>query len=252
MVEINLDDLEAWYQSFLSKKYAKLRRNAKKILEKIVKIMFDMRGAIDRMEQAEVNITDEVTKKSVTRFISKMREQFDTLEIPEEVTYEQLRNLVEEIKRLFQNLQPIIKQNVRKFATEYKNELKEFDFISRKLSSEHVKLDRFMHDKYANAKEAEGLLARTDRLYQTIERIHRLKVKGDDLDAQKAELQAKIAESERKLLELENHEELKKLASLEQAMFQIKNDFRDHLKFRKVLTKVKRLVDKGVYSVRDV
>ncbi|GAB4305997.1 MAG: hypothetical protein Kow0069_02300 [Promethearchaeota archaeon] len=253
MPEINLDDLEAWYGDFLSRKYGKLRKRARKVLEQIVRLMYDMQNAISRLEEKQDGISSELARKAAARFCQKMREQFEQLRVPEEVTYQVLRDLVEEIKKLFQNLNLIAKQNVRKMSGEdIKEELKEIDFLTRKLSGEHVKLDKFIRTKYVEAREAEGLLLTLQKLYQTIDKITRLKQKLDELEKQAAELEERLKAKEEELLSMEAHPQIQELAALEKSIFQKRLKFRDLLKFRKVLNKVKTGLEKRSFSIRDV
>lgn len=252
MLEINFEDLDAWYQAFLEDEFGKLRKNARKILEKIVRIMFDMQNAVQEMDAKEEEVSSELAKKSVDRFTSKMKAQFDDLEIPEEVTYMRLREFVEEIKKFFMNVNQIGRQNIPKFAQEYKDELKTIDYVSRKLSREHVKLDKFIRKKYQDAREAELLITKTDKLEQTMDKIARLHDKVDELEAKAQDMSAESEEWEQKLLDLENQPELQELSKLEKEVFRMKNQFRGMLKFRKVFNKIQTGIKKGRYTIRGV
>ncbi len=252
MSQIPLDELESWYKSRLEEKFSKARQNVRKTLEKTILQLAQMRESLKRIEDKEVEIKDDRTKKSLERFLAKYAEEFDKVRMPEEITYRELKKIIDNVQKLFVAMNEIGRAHIPRLVSLYKEELKEIEFGSRKLGDEIRHLDDFLRKKYTDAQEAEGLIDKMQNFPQIIDKIERTRAKLGELTEQKKKFEEESARLEKELIDTEHDESLTKYTSLRNKVFQAKADLDLHLKFKKGLQKAKVLMAKDPRFLKGV
>ncbi len=249
---IPLDELESWYKAQLEGKFSKLRQNIRKLLERTILQLAQMRESLKRIQDKEVEIKDARTEKSLERFLAKYGEEFDKIRMPDEINYRTLKQIIDSVQKLFVAMNEIGRAHIPRLVNLYKEEIKEIEFGSRKLGEEIRRLDETLRKKYGDAQEAEALLDKMQNFSQVVDKIERTRAKLGDLTGQKQKLEEESARLEKELIDTEHDEILTKFTNLRNKVFQEKADLDLHLKFKKGLQKAKVLMAKDSMLLKGV
>lgn len=244
MAEIALDELEKWYINNLNTIYDKHKKNLKKFLEKLENLTVDLKNSVNKMRDRKNEIDiDEKSERYMDRFYLKIKENLDTITIPENPMADDVSKFMDEIKRLFMNMHEAGKKNIRHFDTDFKIELKEIDMITRKMSEQMAKIDSFIRKKYATVKDAENLIKKIPRLQSLVERIANAKTTLDNLNGQKDVVNNELQDLENGILNIEQNPLYVELSKAEKELFKLRIKFDDHLKFSKALKKLRKKLE---------
>jgi predicted nucleic acid-binding Zn-ribbon protein len=248
VTEIPLENLDVYYTEQLNIYYAKQKKALKKFVERLEKFIIDLKSAIDKMRARKDSIElDEQAIRYVERFYSKVKENLDVIQVPNNPTAEGVYNLIDEIKKLFINMNELGRKNIPRFAKEFELELKEIDFITRKISEQYMRIDVFIRKKYSATKDAEALSKQFPKLENVVERIINTKSTVDNFNHDLAILENELVELEQGIIDIENNPLFVKQSELEKKLFDLRIDFDNKLKFRKALKKLKKKVDPGTF-----
>ncbi|MBY9009623.1 MAG: hypothetical protein KGD74_07155, partial [Candidatus Lokiarchaeota archaeon] len=198
--------------------------------------------------------------KSLHLFSDKIRKEIDEIGVPEEdITYDAMYFLLNSIKKLFTNINDIAKKSIPKFQKQLQSEIKEMNYITRKLGNKQKILDAFLRKKYADLKDAEYLLKKLPKLFTLKENIENAK---SDLDVFENELEERQVEQENlteALKKIEKNELFKESDLLEAKLARIRMDINNQFGFKKALKKLKFELEKdtiknpniNIYFLRD-
>ncbi len=243
-MEIPLENLEVYYTEQLNIFYAKQKKFLKKFVERLEKYIVDLKNAVDKMRERKESIElDEQAMRYVERFYIKVKENLDFISVPENPTAEGVYKLIDEIKKLFVNMNELGRKNIPRFAKEFQIELKEIDFITRKISEQYMRIDVFIRKKYEEPKLAESLVKQFPKLENVVERIINTKLTVDNFNSDVETLEKELHDLEKSIIEIENNPIFQKQSELEKRLFDLRIDFDNKLKFRKALKKLKKKVE---------
>ncbi|TFG20922.1 MAG: hypothetical protein EU530_01860 [Promethearchaeota archaeon] len=248
MSEIPLEDLEEYYTEQVNAYYAKQKKFLKKLVERLEKFIVELKNAIDKMRERKDTIElDEQATRYVDRFYVKVKENLDGIEVPDNPTAEGVYNLIDEIKKLFLNMNELGRKNIPRFAKEFQLELKEIDFITRKIGEQMARIDVFIRKKYEEPKQAESLSKQFPKLENVVQRIINTKTTVDKFNLDVETLSKELEDTEHGIIEIENNPLFQKQSELEKKLFDLRIEFDNKLKFRKALKKLKKKVDAGAF-----
>jgi len=248
MTEIPLEDLENYYTEQLNSFYAKQKKFLRKFVERLEKYIVELKSAIDKMRERKDAIElDEQATRYVDRFYIKVKENLDTIKVPDNPTAEGVYKLIDEIKKLFLNMNELGRKNIPRFAKEFQLELKEIDFITRKIGEQMARIDVFIRKKYEEPKQAEALSKQFPKLENIVQRIINTKSTVDKFNSDKETLTKELEDIEQAIIEIENNPLFQKQSELEKKLFDLRIEFDNKLKFRKALKKLKKKVDSGAF-----
>ncbi|HMF32418.1 MAG TPA: hypothetical protein VKK79_13435 [Candidatus Lokiarchaeia archaeon] len=248
-LQIPFEELEQWYKNQLDIKYGKLRKGIRKMLEKIVLEVAEMRESLKRIEDKDVEITDARVKKKLEQFLAKYAEEFDKIHLPDEVTHKEIKKLIDQVQKLFVAMNEIGKKNIPQLVTYYKDEIKSIEFGSRKLGQETQGLDAFLRKKYTIVQEAEALFDKMQTFAQVIDKIERTRTKMGELEVQKQEMEEESTRLERALVDLEHNETMQEYSRLRNEIFHKRADLDLQLKFKKGLQKMRVMMSKNQLKI---
>ena len=81
MTEIALEDLESYYTEQLNIRYAKQKKVLKKFVERLERLIIELKNSVDKMRERKDTIElEEQAEKYVDRFHSKVKENLDVIE----------------------------------------------------------------------------------------------------------------------------------------------------------------------------
>lgn len=233
--------------------FFKVKRKAQKMIESIDEGLNDLKKSIDRMENSEAKENlDQKANKSLQYFNERIKKDINEIDIPEEMTYESLSELLKAIKKLFELINDISKKTIPKFQKDFQVEIKDLHYHTRKLGQKGGMLDKLLREKFKSVREAEHLLNRLPKLFALKNNIEHAKSSINEIEKEKEEV-AKLLESlESELLKLEDNELFKKQSELNNALFNLKIDLNDSLKFKKALKKLRVELERGNIKLRNI
>ena len=206
MIEIDLEDFEEFYTERINSIFSKVKRASKKIILDIRDNLIEIKVCLDHfIEAGEEKIDQKAKKKKALKFFSdRIRKEIDEVDVPEEkISYDNIMDLLNSIKKLFTNINDIAKKSLPKIQKDFQPQIKELNYITRKLGKKQVVLDEFLRKKYTDLKDAEYLLKRLPKIFTLKDNVENSK---SDLGQFEKELEnRKITEEElnKKLVELE-------------------------------------------------
>lgn len=245
MVEVELEEFEEYYKERLNEKFYKIRRVARKLVGDMREDLVKIKISVDRFHDIEDKVDDRA-KRSLNLFSDRIQRDIDKIEVPEEedVNFDNLNQFKNAIKKLFITINEIAKKSIPKFQKEAQDQLKEMNYLTRKLGKRQNTLDRFLRKKYTDVRNAEELLKRTEKLYSLRENIENAKKDMDVFEAEIEERKQALNELNNKLLELEKNKLFKQLEKVKDELFRAKIAIKDQLGFTKALKKMKFALEK--------
>ena len=105
MVEVSLEEFEEFYNERLNDQFFKIRRAIKKIIETIRSNLIDIKVCMDHFMNS-IDHVDRKSQRSLQLFYDRIKVYVDEIQIPEEneITHDNLRELIISIKKLFTNI----------------------------------------------------------------------------------------------------------------------------------------------------
>lgn len=248
VTEIPLENLDSYYTERLNAFYAKQKKFLKKLVERLEKYIIELKNAIDKMRERKDTIElDDQATRYVDRFYSKVKENLDIIKVPDNPTAEGVYTLIDEIKKLFLNMNELGRKTIPRIAKEFQLELKEIDFITRKIGEQMARVDVFIRKKYEAPKQAESLSKQFPKLENVVQRIINTKSTVDKFKIDLEALTKELGGIEQNIIDIENNPLFQKQSELEKKLFDLRINFDNKLKFRKALKKLKKKVDSGAF-----
>jgi uncharacterized coiled-coil protein SlyX len=248
ILEIPLENLESFYTENLNEFYAKQKKFLKKFVERLEKLIVDLKSAVNKMMARKESIElDEQAIRYVDRFYSKVKENLEIVNVPENPTAEEVYTVIDEIKKLFINMNELGRKNIPRFAKEFQLELKEIDFITRKIGEQMAKIDAYIRKRYEAPRQAESLTKQFPKLENVVERINNTKTTVDRLKDDVENLTNELDALEKEIIDIENNPLFQQQSNIEKKIFDLRIEFDNKLKFRKALKKLKKKVDPGSF-----
>jgi DNA repair exonuclease SbcCD ATPase subunit len=253
MIEVTLEEFEALYKEKLDTLFIKVKRTVIKLLDDIKANLIEIKVCMDHFIDAGENRIEEKAQRSLHFFSDKIRREIDEIEIPEEeMNHEKISVLLNSLTKLFSSINEIARKSLPKFQKEVQAEIKELNYITRKLGKKKGILDEFMRKKYGDLKEAEALLKKIPKMFSLKENIEHAK---EDLDSFEKELEERNKNQEdltQQLIILEKNELLKELEEKNDELYKLRLKINEKLSFKKSLKKMKFELEKGTIHVTNV
>lgn len=259
MFEVNLVDLESWYLEQLQERFKREHKLLSKIFAKIADEVAQAKNALKawrsyKPEKDEEKL-DEKTQKIMERFVDTVLNSIDEMQIPtihNSISYETCQKFNDGVKKVYFIYNSQGKKTIRRFYKQFKLEIKEIDLHLRKIGNYSQKINKFLLKNYQDGKEAESLLKRIPLLQNNIERLAITKKKLDELESTFESMKSKLKDMEEKLDKLNEDPDLQKFQKIEHDLEIAKREFREKLKFKKAFKKMKKYLEKGTISLRDI
>jgi len=253
MIEKNLEDFEEFYTERINSLFYKIKRASRKYITEIRDNLVEIKVCLDHFLEEGKGKIDQRAQKSLKFFSDRVRKELEEIEIPEEdINYDNIMELLGSIKKLLTNIMEIARKSVPKFQKVLQPQIKELNYITRKLGKAQADLDEFLRKKYTDVKNAEYLLKKLPKIFTLKDNIEHAKV---DLEKFKEELEERITKQDElneDLLELEQNSLFKELEIEKNNLFQLQLRINDEIGFKKALKKFKFELEKGTIQVPNV
>ncbi|MFX1313544.1 MAG: hypothetical protein ACFFHD_13200 [Promethearchaeota archaeon] len=253
MIDISLEEFEDFYKDRIDSQFAKIKKVTNKLISDIRENMIDIKVCMDHfLEEGEEKI-DTKAQKSLHFFIDRIKKEIDEIEIPEnEINYDTLNDLLNSIKKLFPTINEIARKSLPKFQKEVQAQIKELNYITRKLGSKQKNLDDFLRKKYTNVKEAESLLKKLPKLFTLRDNIEKAKIDLDGFENEREQKKEDLDNLNSELIKLEKNELFQNLEIEKKKMFDLRLKINDEIGFKKALKKLKFDLEKGTYNISNI
>ncbi|MFX1486525.1 MAG: hypothetical protein ACFFBS_05470 [Promethearchaeota archaeon] len=168
MTEISLDELYSWFVGRTRGKLGPTQKRGEQICNKIEGILARVEDTAEKLlvskdrdayRGAEQDPKrHELAVRSADKLSEKVIEKIKELEIPENTTYDNLKDLGEKLKGLFAFVNGAGRRWVPKMSPWFKSELKDIDYFLKKLTQTSKELQNFIHIEYREVKRIEDVM----------------------------------------------------------------------------------------------
>lgn len=253
MVEKNLEEFEEFYENKINSIYSKIKRALKKIILDTRDNLIEIKVCLDHFLEIGREKIDQKSQKSLNFFSDRIRKEIDEIVIPEdEITYDNTLDLLNAIKKLFTSINEIARKSLPKFQKEVQPQIKELNYITRKLGKNQGELDLFLRKKYTEVKDAEYLLKKLPKIFSLKENIEHAKADLDKFEIELEERNNKQEELNSELIKLEQNDLFKALDAEQDKLFKLQLKINDEIGFKKALKKFKFELEKETIHVPNV
>lgn len=252
MVDIDLEKFEEFYKERMNELFFKIKRASKKLISDIKDNLIEIKLCMDHFLETGEDKIEQKALKSLNFFTDRIKREIDEIVVPEEIYYNTLTELLASLKKLFVNVNEIARKSLPKFQKEVQVEIKELDYLTRKLGKKQAIMDQFVRKKYKNVKEAEDLLEKLPKLFSLRENIENSKIELEAFKKDFEERKISLEQLNQDLLELEKNELFKELEQEKDKLYQLKLKINDQIGFKKGLKKLKVELDKESMKVPNL
>jgi len=253
MIEKDLEDFEEFYTEKINSIFSKVKRASKKILLEIRDNLIGIKVCLDHFIEVGKDKIDQKSRKSLNFFSDRVRKEIDEIEIPEEeINYDSITDLLNSIKKLFTNINEIARKSLPKFQKEVQPQIKELNYITRKLNKNQAVLDEFLRKKYTELKNAEYLLKKLPKFFTLKDSIENSKTVLEQFETEIEERKKSEEDLNTKLVELEKNNLFKELENARDKLFQLQIVINDEISFKKALKKFKFELEKNTIQAPSV
>jgi hypothetical protein len=253
MIEKNLEDFEEFYTEKINDIFSKIKRVLKKLILEIRDNLIEIKVCLDHFLEVGEGKIDQKAQKSLNFFSDRIRKEIDEIVVPEEgITYDNTLDLLNSIKKLFTSINEIARKSLPKFQKEVQPQIKELNYITRKLGKNQANVDEFMRKKYNEVKEAEYLLKKLPKLFTLKENIEHAKADLDRFEIELEEREKKQDDLNTQLVKLEKNDLFMDLEVEKDKLFKLQMKINDEIGFKKALKKFKFELEKGTLHVPNI
>jgi hypothetical protein len=253
MIEKNLEDFEEFYVEKINSIFSKVKKASKKIILDIRDNLIEIKVCLDHFIEAGKDKIDQKAQKSLVFFSDRIRKKIDEIEVPEdEISYDNIMDLLSSIKKLFTNINEIARKSLPRFQKEVQPQIKELNYITRKLGKKQAILDEFLRKKYTELKDAEYLLKKLPKMFTLKDNIEHSKTDLEQFETNLKKRKEREEELNAKLVELEKNNLFKELETAKDKLFQLQLKINDEIGFKKALKKFKFELEKNTIHVPNI
>ncbi len=253
MIEKDLEDFEEFYTEKINSIFSKVKRASKKILLDIRGNLIEVKVCLDHFSEVGKEKIDQKAQKSLKFFSERIRREIDEVEVPEEeISYDNILDLLNSIKKLFTNINEIARKSLPKIQKDFQPQIKELNYITRKLGKKQGILDEFLRKKYTELKNAEYLLKKLPKIFTLKNNIEHSKTDLEQFEVELEERKNTEEDLNKKLVELEKNNLFKELEIGKDKLFQLQLKINDEIGFKKALKKFKFELEKNTIHVPNV
>jgi len=254
MNEIELENFEDYYKEKINSIYSKIKKNINKLITDLETNLVDIRTSISHFEEATGGSLGDKALRSLKFFVDRINKEIDEISIPREneIYHDKLMELSNSIKKLFTTINETARKALPKFQKEVQPQIKELNYLTRKLQKKLAIFNEFIRKRYGDVKNAEELINKLPKLFSLRDNIENAKNDLTEFEKELEERNKIQEELNQELLELEKNQLLKEIKEQREVLFKLKIEINDELSFKKALKKLKVGLEKNTISVPGV
>ncbi|MEJ2251122.1 MAG: hypothetical protein P8Y97_15895 [Candidatus Lokiarchaeota archaeon] len=233
------------FKEKINEEYSKIKKGSQKLIEDVQGNLVEIKVCMDHFLESGEDKVDSKAMKSLNFFSDRIKKEINEVEVPkEEMTFSNILKLVSSIKRLFININDVAKKSLPKFKSEVQTEIKELNYLTRKLQKKQAIVEKYMRNKYTPVKEAEELLEKLPKFFNLRDNIENAKTDLDEFEKEKIEIEENLEDLNSQLLDLEKDELFKELDSVRDKIFKLRLRINNQMEFKKALKKLRVEVER--------
>ncbi|MFX0089593.1 MAG: hypothetical protein ACFE7S_06805 [Candidatus Hodarchaeota archaeon] len=260
MSEILLDNLFPWFEERTKGKLRPIKKRGEQICDKIEGFLARIEDAAEKLLMSKDRDAyrgaeqdpkrHELAVRSADKLSEKVTERIREFKIPENITYDNLRDLGENLKEFFAFVNGAGRRWVPKMSPWFKSELKDIDYFLKKLTQTSKELQNFIHVEYKEVKSIEDIINSIEDIKTAVDEnriidteIETASKKLKSLENTRADLKKDLTD----LMETGKSKDLTEIRNNEASLRQLFNRYFRPLK--KPLRKLKVSIERGQYSM---
>jgi hypothetical protein len=255
-LELKLDDLKTWLERETTSITQPLKSEGKKLTDNSKNRLEDFSSICESfLENSEKEMLKSSPKtyrraKAAYRLTQKTLEIMDKLSIPEEISFENVQKLCEDLDKAFAVVGQERSKWFRMIEPYFIFDRRKFDITLKRAVDSHGELRNFLTHKYAKVKDAEAAFSYVDRLKQTLDESKELDKNKDQMTLKSASLEKEIEEIQKKISLLQSKSEVSELVELNQKIEELARKVKHSLHhLRKPLIKLRKFAQSSKIAI---
>ena len=192
----------------------------------------------------------ELAVRSADKLSDKVTEKIREFEIPENTTYDNLKDLNQKLKEFFAFVNGAGRRWVPKMSPWFKSELKDIDYFLKKLTQTSKELQNFIHVEYQKVKDIEDIINSIEGLKSVFDENRIIDTEIETTSKKAKSLEKKGGNLKKDLTDLMETGKSKDLTEIRENEASLRRLFNQHFRpLKKPLRKLKVSFERGKYSM---
>jgi hypothetical protein len=235
--QIILTDLEEWLNRQTAPILQPLRSKGKNLLKEIQERLSDAMESNQKIienSQREMEKNNPKTHRfarNANKFAQNLSKSMEATKVPEEVTYESLQTLHNDLERALVAADQLRREAYPYITPYFIFDRRRLDVTLKRLADISHELSNFMTTKYAKVKAAEHTSTIIDRLTEALNQANETKNEIDKVKQREKSIQAKLQETQQKIAQVQTNAELTNLMRAEEKVRELRDNVKHSLRY---------------------
>jgi DNA repair exonuclease SbcCD ATPase subunit len=250
MEEVQFENLLKWLGSNFGKKLESFRRDGQKSCDRISQLVSDLKDVLQRLESKEERGVSELAKKSADRFVEKSIPAVENFLVPQEITYNNLETLKNNLERTLKSISEHGQRWVPKMAPWYRAEIAEIDLYLKRLAKEFQELQEILTRKHPQIKDYESISSAMEEIRKEQEIANELIKQKKELTKNLNKYEEAKQEKHNELKELKEKTLVRNITDVEKELKSVEEAILRELRFfEKPFRKIDKLISDGTVQI---
>jgi hypothetical protein len=234
---ITLTELKEWLMHETAPIIEPLRDKGTRLLEEIERRLNDAIESDQRIlesSQREMEKNHPKTyrfARNANKFGDNLLKMLESKKIPENISFDDVQEFCNDMKRLIVTTEQLRREAYRYITPYFIFDRRRLDATIKRLQDINNELDEFLTTKYVDAKTVEDAPTMVDKLIETLNQANENTSKGNKVQQMKNSIEAKIQETQKKIVEIQNRDELTELIKTEEKMKELRRKVKHNLRY---------------------
>jgi len=254
--QIGLTDLKEWIKKETASLLEPLKSKGVNLLKEIQQRLND---ALESNQKILENSQREMEKNSpktyrfarnANKFAQNMSKALDGVKVPEQVSYESLQTLHNDLERALVVADQLRREAYRYITPYFIFDRRRLDVTLKRLADIYRELGNFVTTKYAKAKTAEETSLTTDKLVEAINKANEVRKEQEKVQQREKSLREKLQETQQRIELVQKRAELTELLRAEARISELRENVKHNLRYlQKPFFKLQSLARSGDVAV---
>jgi hypothetical protein len=255
-LELKLEDLKAWLERETTSIIQPLKNEGKKLTATLKSRLEDFESVCESfLESSEKEMLKSSPKtyrraKAAYKLAQKTLEIMDKISVPEEISFESVQKLCEDLERVLALVGQERWKWFRIIEPYFILDRRKFDITLKRAADSYGELRNFLTHKYAKVKDAEATFSSVDKLKQTLDESKELDKSKEQMKSRSFSLEKEIEDTQRKISSLQSKGEARELVQVNQRIEELDAKVKHGLRhLQKPLIKLRSLAQSGQIAI---
>jgi len=254
--QITLTDLKEWLRKETASVIEPLRSKGTDLLREIEERLGDAIESSQKIfESSERELEKNNPKtyrfsRNANKFAQKLSETIKAIKVPEQVTYESLQTLHNDLERSLTAAEQQRREAYPYITPYFIFDRRRLDVTLKRLSDIYRELGNFLTIKYVKAKMAEETSVVIDKLIETLNQANEAIKEIEKVQQREKSLQEKLQETQQKIAQVQTKVELTELLTAEERIKELRENVKHSLRYlQKPFFKLQSLARSGDIAI---